>query len=305
MQRRVPRHVWHVDPLRTGQRRTGSPATLTAVRRRSLLPLLLIALFISACGKETPAPDAAAPDRAERRDRAEQGAPRPTTDLPRDVAVAYVGRGPDAAWVLRPRAAEDAELPVVLFGHGWGAVNPRLYRGWVTHLVREGNVVVYPVYQTFPFLSPRIALAGFTRGVRTALASTPHTADGLVAVGHSAGGALVADYAATAADRGLPVPEAVLSAYPGRKLPRYEPFIPEEDLTRIPASTEVVALAGAADTVVGDTAARSLVRQAPDAELVTVTDPAVADHRGPQRGDAASRRTFWRPLDALIRRARG
>ena len=282
-----------------------SAATLTAVRRRSLLPLLLIvALSSGACGKEAPAPDATAPERAERAEQPPQRAPRPAADLPRDVAVTYAGRGADAAFILRPRDKTTERLPVVLFGHGWFATNPQVYRGWVTHLVRQGNVVVYPVYQTMPYLSPELALTAFTNGVRTALKRTPHTADGLVAVGDAAGGALVADYAATAAEEGLPVPEAVLSAYPGRKLPRFDPRIPEEDLTRIPASTEVVALAGAADVVVGATAARSLVRQAPDATLVTVTDPSVADHRGPQRADGESRRTFWRRLDALIRRAR-
>jgi acetyl esterase/lipase len=272
------------------------------VRRRSFLPLLLAALCVSACGKDTPAPDATAPQRPE---RAEQQAPRPTTDLPRDVAVTYAGRGADAAFVLRPRDKATERLPVVLFGHGWFATNPRVYRGWVTHLVRQGNAVVYPVYQTVPYLSPELALEAFTNGVRTALRSTPHTTDGLVAVGHSAGGALVADYAATAAEEGLPVPEAVLSAYPGRKLPRFDPRIPEEDLTRIPPTTEVLALAGAADVVVGSTAARSLVRQVPDGRLITVRDPSVADHRGPQRADPDSRRVFWRRLDALIRRTRG
>jgi len=270
------------------------------VSRRLLLPILLAALLAGACGREEPDERDAAPPQ-----RAEQRTPAPTTDLPHDVHVSYVGRGADAAWILRPRAQRRAELPVVLFGHGWFATNPRLYRGWVTHLVRQGNVVIYPVYQTIPFLAPELALGAFTNGVRTALARTPHTTDGLVAVGHSAGGALVADYAATAAGRDLPVPEAILSAYPGRKLPRFDPRIPEEDLTRIPPTTEVLALAGADDVVVGATAARSLARQAPDAELVTIRDPGAADHRGPQRADPAARRAFWRPLDRLIRRARG
>jgi len=274
------------------------PATLTAVPKRLLLPLLLVALLAGACGKQAPERDAAPPQRSE------QPTPTPTTDLPGDVHVRYAGRGADAAWILRPRAQPRARLPVVLFGHGWFATNPRLYRGWVTHLVRQGNVVIYPVYQTFPFLAPELALAAFTNGVETALKQTPHTTDGLVAAGHSAGGALVADYAATAARRDLPVPEAILSAYPGRKLPRFDPRIPEEDLTRIPPTTEVLALAGADDVVVGATAARSLARQAPDARLLTVRDPGAADHRGPQRADPAARRAFWARLDALIRRAR-
>jgi acetyl esterase/lipase len=165
--------------------------------------------------------------------------------------------------------------------------------------------VIYPVYQTPPFVSPRTALADFTDGVRTALRRTPHTTDGLVAAGHSAGGALVADYAATAAAQGLPVPEAILSAYPGRKLPRFSPRIPEADLTRIPRSTEVVALAGADDVVVGSAAARSIARRRPARGCSPVTDPAVADHGGPQREDADARRAFWRRLDALISRTRG
>jgi acetyl esterase/lipase len=272
-----------------------------AVRRRSLLLVLLVALSVGACGKDAPERDATAPERAE---RTERRAPQPRTDLPPDVAVSYAGTGADAAWILRPRAQPDARLPVVLFGHGWFATNPRLYRGWVTHLVRRGNVVIYPVYQTPPFLSPRTALADFADGVRLALARTPHTTRGLVAAGHSAGGALVADYAATARARGLPAPAAILSAYPGRKLPRFRPRIPEADLTRIPRSTEVVALAGSDDVVVGAAAARSLARRAPRARLVTVTDPAVADHGGPQREDRAAQRAFWRRLDALIRRAR-
>ncbi len=298
-----------------------SAATLTAVRRRPLLPLLLAALSLGACGKDTPERDAATPAQPTPAEQAPavpppaaappatappaRVTPQPTTDLPRDIAVQYAGTGARATWILRPRAQPRARLPVVLFGHGWFATNPRLYRGWVTHLVREGNVVVYPVYQTPPYLSPQTALAGFTAGVATALRRTPHTTRGLVAVGHSAGGALVADYSATARAQGLPVPEAILSAYPGRKLPRFRPRIPEEDLTRIPRATEVVALAGSRDAVVGATAARALARRAPTARLVTVTDPAVADHGGPQREDAASRRTFWRRLDALIRRARG
>jgi hypothetical protein len=35
-----------------------------------------------------------------------------------------------------------------------------------------------------------------------------------------------------------------------------------------------------------------------------IRDPAVSDHLGPQRADAASRRVFWRHLDALIADAR-
>ena len=37
-----------------------------------------------------------------------------------------------------------------------------------------------------------------------------------------------------------------------------------------------------------------------EASLVVVSDPAVSDHLGPQRADAAARREFWARLDRLI-----
>ena len=125
--------------------------------------------------------------------------------------------------------------------------------------------------------------------------------------GHSAGGALAADYAGIARSVGLPVPLAVFSAYPGRKLPRLPFGIPELDPARIPAATRLVALAGTSDRVVGMRPARRLARLAGARrrQLVVIRDPAVSDHLGPQRADAPARREFWARLDRLIRAARG
>jgi hypothetical protein len=97
--------------------------------------------------------------------------------------------------------------------------------------------------------------------------------------------------------------------YPGRSLRGIALSIPEIDPRRIPASTRVVALAGARDTVVGDAPARRIVAAATRVprrlrEYVLVRDPAVADHLGPQRSTPDSRRVFWRRLDSLIARVR-
>lgn len=84
----------------------------------------------------------------------------------------------------------------------------------------------------------------------------------LVVAGHSAGGALAADYAAIARTAKLPVPVAVFSAYPGRTLPGVRVGIPEFDPGQIPAGPDVVALAGTDDTVVGSRVARRIARHA-------------------------------------------
>ena len=193
---------------------------------------------------------------------------------------------------------------MVLFLHGWGATRPRFYRPWLDHLARAGNAVIYPRYQDSFVDDPAQVLGNVLAGVRLALGEIDEKPGSLVVAGHSAGGALAADYAAIAGSAKLPVPVAVFSAYPGRTLRRIGVGIPEIDPSRTPASTEVVALAGSRDRVVGSRVARRIAR-ATGGRLVVVSDPRASDHLGPQRADAAAREQFWTRLDALIRRARG
>jgi acetyl esterase/lipase len=215
-----------------------------------------------------------------------------------------VGRGPGTATIIRPDV--DRRLPVVLFLHGWGGNRPRYYRPWLDHLARQGNAVIFPRYQDSVLEPPPQVLGNVLAGVRQALRRIDEDPRSLVVAGHSAGGALAADYAVIARSAGLPVPVAVFSAYPGRRL-RGVPFgLPELDPRRIPAATRVVALAGARDRVVGTAPARRLARLAGARRrsLVVVRDPAAADHLGPQRADATARREFWARLDRLIDVAR-
>ena len=106
---------------------------------------------------------------------------------------------------------------------------------------------------------------------------------------------------------GLPVPLAVFSAYPGRRLPRCRSGIPALDPGRIPASTRRSSRSRARATASSACRpARRLARLAGARErsLVVVSDPAAADHLGPQRADATARREFWDRLDRLIELAR-
>jgi acetyl esterase/lipase len=223
---------------------------------------------------------------------------------PLKLVTQTVGRGTQAATILRPDV--KGALPVVLFLHGWGATEPRYYQPWLDHLAREGNAVIYPRFQESVAEPPPQVLGNVLAATRLALARVREKPGSLVVAGHSAGGALAADYAAIARTARMPAPVAVFSAYPGRRLQGLPFALPEIDPRRIPAATRLVALAGAHDQVVGRRPARRLERLAGARRksLVVIDDPAASDHLGPQRADAAARRDFWAPLDRLIRAAR-
>lgn len=212
-----------------------------------------------------------------------------------------VGQGARGATVFRPRDAAGPG-PVVVFLHGWTAVDPEFYGRWITHLVEGGNSVIVPTYQEPPFADVVRPLANALIGIREALGAVDLAPGRLVVAGHSAGGALAADYAASARAAGLPPAAAVFSVYPGRTLPGAGVRMPRVDAGRIPAGTPLLVLAGAADRLVGDRVARQIARTATRAKttLRIVRDPAVDDHAGPVRAGPEARRAFWAPLDRLI-----
>jgi acetyl esterase/lipase len=213
-----------------------------------------------------------------------------------------VGAGAQAAAIFRPAGASGAPGPVVIFLHGWVAIDPARYGAWIGHLVAKGATVIFPAYQTKPAYDTTTPLSNVLAGVRAALGQVLIAPGRLVIAGHSAGGALAADYAAVAADHGLPAPAAVFSVYPGRKLRHLKVPIPSVDLMQIAPGTRVVALAGERDTSVGSGTAQRIVADAGRAHtsLVIVRADDVDRHDAPRRSSRAARRTFWAPLDALV-----
>jgi len=214
-----------------------------------------------------------------------------------------VGAGARGAAVFRPAGAARP-LPVVVFVHGLFATDPDTYGAWIRHLVRDGNVVIYPAYQG-ALTPPAAFLANTVAGVRAALARLPRRPRTVVVAGHSAGGALAADYAAAARDLGLPPARAVYSVYPGRALDGVPLRIGEANPAGVPPGTRILALAGARDRTVGTATARAIVRDATSVPRARrtyrlVTDARVDEHLSPLRTDAVARRTFWAPLDRLL-----
>lgn len=174
------------------------------------------------------------------------------------------GWGARSYWLFEPADPAPATAPVVVFNHGWLAVNPGAYGAWINHLVRSGGIVIYPRYQTDAYTKPADFLPNAVAAVADAL-DVLQTAPGHVRpdldrfalIGHSAGGNLAAQMAAVASDIGLPRARAVLAMMPGEVQALRVP-----SLDRIPADTLLVVTVAEDDRIVGDARAREIFTDA-------------------------------------------
>jgi pimeloyl-ACP methyl ester carboxylesterase len=155
---------------------------------------------------------------------------------------------------------------VVVFLHGWFAVNPGFYGAWIDHLVRRGCIVVFPRYQNDVGTLPQDFLPNALSAVRDALgvlhAGVEHVRPDparFVLIGHSAGGNLAAQIAALAADphADLPMPKALITLMPGEVVPMRQP-----SLSKIPGTTLLIVMVGEEDLVVGDLRGRQIFAEA-------------------------------------------
>jgi pimeloyl-ACP methyl ester carboxylesterase len=175
------------------------------------------------------------------------------------------GSGPRAYWLFEPAEPKPESAPLVVFNHGWGAMDPRAYRAWIDHIVQRGNIVVYPLYQD----SLRTAASSFTPNaiaavqdsIRTLQAETGHVKPQLekfALVGHSMGGPISANMAETWKMQGLPLPRALMCVEPGKTWGRTWAVIEMADLKQIPAETLLLTVVGDDDRLVRDIDAKRI-----------------------------------------------
>ena len=133
---------------------------------------------------------------------------------------------------------------------------PAPYRAWIDHLVKKGNVVVYPRYQGTLLSAGRKFdrnVYGALKEALRVLSEEGHVQpelDHVAAVGHSFGASIAVNYAATAEREGLPRPKAILVVQPGNGEKGYM-HMEIEDLSKIPDGTLALVVAGEHDAIVG------------------------------------------------------
>ena len=163
---------------------------------------------------------------------------------------------PEGYWLFEPAASKPDTAPVVVFLHGYGALNPMIYGRWIRHIVRQGNTVIFPRYQkNLLSPSPKKFVQNVAQGIRDALEELKkgdhvQIADApLVVVGHSYGGTIAANLAVHFDSLQIPQPKGVLLCAPGTgpfsggKLKNYK---------SMPADTKLLIMVNTNDHVVGD-----------------------------------------------------
>ena len=191
-----------------------------------------------------------------------------------DVRRHVYGEGVEEYWLFEPAKPRPVSAPVVVFNHGWGAVNPKVYGAWIDHIVRRGNIVIYPRYQEQWRNPPGEITVNAINAVKDAIKRLrdgthvrPQLNDFAV-VGHSAGGQISANMSALALSKGLPRPKAVMCVQPGKSWNKVERVrIPLEDLSKVPAGTLLLAVTGDRDMTARDTDAKRIIEETVNVSL--------------------------------------
>ena len=220
-------------------------------------------------------------------------------------------------WIFEPTDPTPASAPLIVFNHGYNAIKPYFYQAWIDHLVKRGNIVVFPRYQLgliagiphatqHAILSTKLAIFILTYGnhVRPEL-------DHFAIVGHSLGGGITAEMAALAETNHLPTPRAVMPV---------QPFINNytmmENFHNISSDVFLLVVVGEDDTVVGNASGKTIFLTADQIPLenkdfvIQRTDrygtPAlIADHLAPvciinsTLVNAMDYYSTWKLFDAL------
>ena len=285
--------------------------------------LAAILLFIGSMG--LPADDAASSRVAA--DRARPTPPGQPADGPGGSAYSHAGiretvhgEGGQQFWITEPARPSPKKAPLVIFLHGYSAMTPDSYRGWVDHLAKRGNIVVYPRYQETLLTPPADYFPNIVASVKEALAvlgKRGHAAPDLervAVVGHSVGGVEAANFAGAAAAGNLPPPKAVMFVQPGQGIKRGIEFVTLDDCKAIRAETQLLFVVGADDGIVGAVCARRIWRDTKhvrDRSFVTMqsddhgSPPLRADHLSPvswtsEVTDALDWFGHWKMFDGLL-----
>ncbi len=159
--------------------------------------------------------------------------------------------GVDQYWIFEPDNPTPSEAPVIIFLHGWSAMFPIFYQPWIDHLVKRGNIVIYPRYQRglyfgfeeFDDNALEAVIQAFEK-LKTGSHIAPDV-DKVAITGHSLGGGFTAFIAAEAEKQGLPIPKAIMPVQPAIRSSQIINY------SSIAEETLMLVVVGEDDTVVG------------------------------------------------------
>ncbi len=178
------------------------------------------------------------------------------------------GQGANQFWIYEPSDPKLLKAPVIVFNHGWAATNPIVYEAWIYHIVKKGNIVIYPRYQENIFTKSDNFTPNAIRSIKEAISilnSSDHVKPDLsrfAIVGHSVGGIISINMAALAEQENLPEPKAVFCVEPGIYRSQENPEGPVlENLKNVPANTLLISLVGDKDSVVGNKTAERIFNE--------------------------------------------
>lgn len=175
------------------------------------------------------------------------------------VIKSSYGEGANQYWIYEPDSPKPSSAPIIIFNHGWGAIYPEVYEAWIVHIVKRGNIVIYPRYQESMLTTSDNFTTNAINAVKNAineLKKNNHVQpelDKIAVVGHSAGGLISINMAANASDENIPIPKAVFCVEPGKHRSKEDPLGPPlENLSKIPQNTLLITLSGDQDNITGN-----------------------------------------------------
>jgi dienelactone hydrolase len=226
--------------------------------RRFLPPVLLLGALLAG----SPASAATPPQQPE------QG-PGGRNYTSTEVVKRAVGTASAGTFVFHGNDTPAKPRPVVVFLHSWGGVNPAYYGGWIEHLARKGNLVLFPRFQEVNRSRPADASNLAEDLIQSALAALADDANArpdrerVAFIGHSAGVPIALNLAAGAGSGKVPAPRLIFGLMPGGiASTEKERGILLRDLSTIDPQTLIITMSGDRDYLPADRASRLILQQA-------------------------------------------
>jgi pimeloyl-ACP methyl ester carboxylesterase len=246
----------------------------------------------------------------------------PYTDVKKETR----GSGINKYIIYEPDPKAANPLPVIAFLHGYSMFpDPQNTLDFVKHLVKKGNIVIWPYYMiltTLPENYDRNAGNAIRAALEHIISNNDHAkpeydSSGLMnfaLMGHSAGGITAANLASTYANYGLHPPKALVALNPGRGS---NLAVPIRDYRQIPGNIFMQITVGSEDEIANNHG-RYIWDNSPQIPnshkdwILVHSDPhgdpdsnnLVADHYAPLAGGSYSPNTldwygYWKWATAL------